>query len=91
MRVVKIIGVVVGVLLLLIIGPLLLGIIAQSPFAMFGLIGLGLATVVLMWWRGMVSNPHRSWFLRSRSRQPKNVDDMRRQTAASQQRRHDGE
>ena len=43
MRVVKIIGVVVGVLSLMIISLVLIGIIAQSPIVMFTLIGLGVA------------------------------------------------
>jgi hypothetical protein len=68
MRVVKIIGVVVGVLLIMIIGPVLIGIIAQSPIAMFLLIGLGFAILLIMWWSRLSSSPRRSWFFRSRDR-----------------------
>ena len=96
MRAAKIIAMVVGVLLLLIIGPVLLGIAAQSPIAMFALIGLGLVASLIVWRRRVDSNAHRSWFVRSRSRGAtqahdrllNDVDDMRRRTAASQQQRH---
>src|SRR5262245_49156107 len=100
MQAVRIIGAVVGVLLLLIIGPVLLGIAARSPIAMFALIGLGLAVALIVWRRRVDSSTHRSWFVRSRSRGATqahdrlldDVDDYRRRAAASQQQRqHDGE
>ena len=100
MQVVKIVAVVVGVLLLLFLGPVLLGIAARSPIAMFALIGLGIAVSLIVWRRRVDSSAHRSWFVRSRSRGATrahdrlldDVDDYRRRAAASQQQRHnDGE
>jgi hypothetical protein len=77
MRAVKIIGVVVGVLLLLIVGPVLLGIIAQSSTAMFALIGVGFVTLGVMWWRRLNASPHRSWLFRSRDRRASQAPDDR--------------
>ncbi|HET9221899.1 MAG TPA: hypothetical protein VFO07_05310 [Roseiflexaceae bacterium] len=100
MQVVKIGAVVVGVLLLVLIGPVLLGIAARSPIAMFALVGVGLVASLIVWRRRVDSSAHRSWFVRSRSRGATqahdrlldDVDDMRRRAAASQeQRHHDGE
>jgi hypothetical protein len=100
MQAVKIIGAIVGVLLVVIVGPVLLGIVAQSSIAMFALIGLGIVASLIVWRRRVDSSAHRSWFVRSKSRGAtqahdrllNDIDDMRRRTAASQQQRHhDGE
>ena len=60
MRILKVIGAIVGVLLLLVAVPVLIGVIGRSAVAIFGLLGLAVAVLLYRWWRNFAQGGRRS-------------------------------
>jgi hypothetical protein len=98
MRVEKVLGVIVGVLLLVIFVPVALGIISRSPIFILIVIALGAVTGAVLWGRRMDSSASKSWFIRLHSRGATQVhdrllqdDDATRQRTEAHRRHHDAE
>jgi hypothetical protein len=95
MRVVKLLGVIMGILLLTILVPVVIGMIGRSLIALLFLLVLGIGAAAFTWRRGMDSIARPSWFIRlhdrggtrAHDRLVQDDDDMRDHTHEQQQRR----